>query len=209
MADGTSIPDWLQGIGGMIEAIGVVIAAGAALWGIATWRRQLIGRRKVEIAEEGLVAAYRVREAFDFIRSPVVFEGEGDTRPELEGEDNKTQLARRTAAVPIERINKASEAFAALSKSRLLFKAYFGPDAEKPFNDLFAARHEIVVAAQMLDETAQDRAKGLSVDRNQEVQWRRAIWSRSKDDPITPNIDTAMAAIETLCGRHLKDRDPR
>jgi hypothetical protein len=47
---------WLKVAATVLQAISVAVAAFFAILGLNAWRRQLIGKRKVEIAEEALLA---------------------------------------------------------------------------------------------------------------------------------------------------------
>jgi len=197
--------EWLQAIGSIVESLGVAAGAVFAGIGVTTWRRQLLGKRKVEIAEEALVAAYRVREAFNVIRSPIIFEGEGETRQKSEDEDAGLAIQRRAAFVPVERVNKFSEAFADLAKARLLVKTYFGPQAAKPFDDFFQARYDILVAASLFSEMAEEEVQGKSVDAGEKRECRRTLYAGSREDKLKPLIDRALKAIEDLCADQLNE----
>lgn len=192
----------------MIQAAGVIFAAALGWRGITTWRRQLIGRRKAEVAEQALTASYRIREAFDFIRSPAAFGGEGETRERDGNESEGETRLRNTAFVPVERINKAGETFTELQKARLLCKVYFGDAAEQPFVKLLGVRSKVIVAARMLSMTAQDRAFGQFKDRKIVREWEAVIWDLGTDDQYKQAIAQAVAEIEAICAPHLKDRDP-
>jgi hypothetical protein len=176
------ITDWLQGIGSIGQAVAVAFAAWAAFHGVSAWRAQLLGKRKAEIAETALVDAYRIKEAFDFIRHPISFSNEGATREKEEGESEDLSKRLNAHFVPIERINKSMDAFADLNKSRLLVGAYFGRDAEIPFAGLFEVRQKIANAASSLLMATRERALGETVDPSLIKEWRSSfgLW-----DPVT------------------------
>ncbi len=44
----------------LIQAVSVAVTAVFAVIGLRAWRRQLLGRRKIEIAEGTLLAAYKI-----------------------------------------------------------------------------------------------------------------------------------------------------
>ncbi|HEY7688659.1 MAG TPA: hypothetical protein VH835_08205, partial [Dongiaceae bacterium] len=69
----TDITDWLQ-------AGSVVVASIAAIYGVHQWRREMVGRRKAELAEAALADAYEAREIIEIARIPGGWHsGEGKT----------------------------------------------------------------------------------------------------------------------------------
>ena len=60
-----------------LKNISLIIASGTVIFGINAWRREFIGRRKIELAEETLVLFFEARDVVSWIRSPMGFAGEG------------------------------------------------------------------------------------------------------------------------------------
>ena len=60
----------------VITACAAVAAACAAIKGINAWRNQLVGRRKMELAEETLQTFHNARAAIAWARNPATFKGE-------------------------------------------------------------------------------------------------------------------------------------
>jgi hypothetical protein len=65
----------------ILQAISISVTAGFAIVGLNAWRRQLIGRRKFEAAEQILLASYKLQHALPGVRNPIVFSEEGTSRP--------------------------------------------------------------------------------------------------------------------------------
>ena len=55
-------PDWVSAIANVLTALSAAVAAGFGVRSLNAWRRETIGRRKVEVAEETLTSFYRVRD---------------------------------------------------------------------------------------------------------------------------------------------------
>src|SRR6202012_4354907 len=117
------------------QSVFVCLTALIALLGINEWRRQTVGKRKIELAEQVLASFYEAGDLFVWVRSPAAFGGEGETR-QAEGEDENVRRSRNTYFVPIERMQKHSELFAKLQSQRYSFMALFGSDAVAPFDAL-------------------------------------------------------------------------
>lgn len=62
------------------QAVSVVAACWAIITGVGAWKREFIGKRKIELAEETLAAYFEIRDAIAFIRSPFSRSTEGSTR---------------------------------------------------------------------------------------------------------------------------------
>jgi hypothetical protein len=190
----------------VIQAVSVAITAYFAVKGLNAWRRQLLGKRRIEIAEEALVAAYKVKNAMSYIRSPGSFGGEGGTRPRVEGENEDLARVKDSYFVPLERMQKTSPDFAEFEKMRLLCQVHFGVDATKPFDEILKARHKVVVAARVLISTADDRA----VQQGFREQLRGDIWESYGSggdvvsDAIVKSVTGAVEQIEAMCRPHLK-----
>ena len=116
------IPDYIQ-------AVSVAVAAGFTVWGVNSWRRETIGKRKTEVSEQAIVAASRVQSALGYVRSPLGHSGEGKTRQRESEEDEKYAEDRDQAFVPIERLNKFKDDFSQLGSARILCGAYFGKES--------------------------------------------------------------------------------
>jgi hypothetical protein len=47
----------------------VVIAGLLAIYSLNLWRRQIVGKRKAEIAEQVLISFYSARDVFEWVRT--------------------------------------------------------------------------------------------------------------------------------------------
>jgi hypothetical protein len=97
-------------------------------------------KRQVELAEGVLADFYRAKLIFEWVRSPGAFGDEGQTRKAEPGETPDQTRYRNALYAPIERLTHHNEFFAEMAARRFRFKALFGPDSDKPFDDL-ASRH--------------------------------------------------------------------
>lgn len=61
-----TITEWT----GLIRNVLVIIASIVAIYGIRAWRREFIGKRKIELAEEVLALFYETRDIIRYIRDP-------------------------------------------------------------------------------------------------------------------------------------------
>jgi hypothetical protein len=142
--------DFLRYAPSILQAVSITVTALFAIAGLRAWKRQIIGKRRIEVAEEALLAAYKARNAMSYVRNPASFGGEGATRPRREGEDQGIAMARDAEFAPLERLQKANADFAELEKTRLLCEVHFGPEAAEPFNAILESRNAVWIAASTL-----------------------------------------------------------
>ena len=213
LASTPSGPQWTD-VGGLavaaIECLVVAVTAIAAAWaavkGLNAWRNEIQGRRQYELAEEVLTLAYEARDVIRIMRSPLGRVDEGSTRQPQPGEDKTTAEFRRRAYVPFERFNKNREPFAKLESLRFRLMAVIDPDAAKPIEELRSVVFEVFTAAEMLAEHYWPRQGGKFSSEDEfkvhlNGMWgnEAIFWAHSKDDPIAPKVDDAIARLETIC----------
>lgn len=199
----------INALAGVATAVAAMLAALFAYRGLRIWRDEMPGRRKAELAEEVLADFYQVRDVFLWVRSPASYSSEADNRPRDDGE--KEDLARELDSyfVPIARLNNDRTFLSAFRAKRYRFRAVFGDDADKPFQELRKIEVLVNTSANMLSRVARsDARRGRSTTSLSEEQRRKHeahIWSTGEnDDPISPRIDAAVKAIEDICRPAIK-----
>jgi hypothetical protein len=158
---------------------------------LAAWKR------RSELAEQALVNFYEARRAFVRVRSVGIFEGEGESRPPEENEDDALKRRRNTLFIPIERLSRENQVFMALQALRPAFEAHFGPSATKPFQEVLEVYAEIQSAAGVLVQvttTPPNEGGGLVALRDK-LGWG----PRPRPDEIDKKIDEAVHEIEVIC----------
>jgi hypothetical protein len=187
----------------IVQAISIAVTAYFAVKSLRAWRQQLVGKRRFEIAEETIVAAYRVREALEWIRSPASWSGEATDRTKEAGETEAVAQMRDTYFVPLKRIKETSEDFSQLGKTKLLARIHFGEPAEVAIQELIRIRHQVSVAARMLVDHVGDRNGDLDNKFWEKLRWE--IWATDdENDQLTPKISLTVKKIEEICTPYLK-----
>lgn len=169
-----------------------MVAGWAAVHGLDDWRREAVGRRKAELAEEVLAQFYRAKDILTWARFPDRAHGERTS------DTGKNAQLRLAASAPIERLTQESQLFSELQASRYRFMAYFGEEAAKPFADLGAIHAEIVTAAGELVRTFDDNAE--AADPSRRDAWETTIgWGGADLDALARRLNEAVAEIERTC----------
>lgn len=189
----------------IISSISVIIASLVAIYGINAWKREYVGKRKIELAEEVLAMFYEARDAIRFIRNPLGFEGEGKSRKVDSGETEEQKLAKDQAFVVYERYHKRNELFNKLHSLRYRFMVHYGAASEKPFYELNRITNKIILASNMLsvmwvDNRVQFRTDKQKTKHYEDLKkYEAIIWSDWGDeDPINPRIDDIISEIEKI-----------
>jgi hypothetical protein len=181
---------WLSAAGGLTTALAALVASLAALRGLGTWRSELVGRRKAELAEDVLAQFYRARGVFTWARTRAI------RKP---GQDGGDSTASRTHALsaPIERITDESKLFSALQAGRHRFIAYFGERAAEPFEAIQAVHAGVIAAAGDLIRDRNDVGAEHEARRH---GWEDSIgWGETQHDRIAVRVDEAVRRIEDIC----------
>ncbi len=61
--------NWVE----VVQAVAVIVASVVAIFGINAWKREYVGKRRMELAEEVLAMFYEVRDVMHDIRAPFSF----------------------------------------------------------------------------------------------------------------------------------------
>ena len=195
--------DWAA----LLQTASVAIAAATAVWGINSWRREFVGKKRIDLAEDVLARFYEVQDAVAYMRSPMGYVGEGSSREPHQNESStEKEIYDRTFVIQ-KRYNERLEVFSNLRAMKYRFMAQFGRDAGQPFLELERIVNQLFVAARMLNHywLQQGRRSWRSDEEFQshldQMHNNEAVfWDQFEDDdPIRPRLDAAVAKIERIC----------
>lgn len=117
-----------------IATIGEAIAIGAACWaiisGVGAWKREFIGKRKIELAEEMLATFLEMSDAVAFIRNPFSSSSEGRTRERVDNENPEHSELLDRAYIVFECYEQRREVFVRLNTLKYRFMAVFGGETD-------------------------------------------------------------------------------
>lgn len=188
----------------IVQAAAIVVTAAFAVLGLRAWRKQLIGKRRIEIAEETLVLAYKIRNAIAYTRLPVHSPAEGLSRLRELVEDEDFRRLKDSYFVPVERLRVYDDDFAKLESQVLLCEVYFGAEMSDPLAELLKARADILAASRTLLSSA--NSKSLAPSEIAELKrCEGLIWGYGDfDDQMTTVVDKSVAAIERALRPYVK-----
>lgn len=203
--------DLISSIPVAIAALSVAVAAISVVLGVFAWRREFIGKRRIELTESVLARFYEAADVIRAIRSPLSREDEGSSRKRSEGETAQETRMLDQAYVVFERYQSRQSLFAQIRSAKYQFMAAFGEEAEVPFDELASAVGKILIAARMLG-LYRLRQEDMSQDaRKKHIQKLEAqeaiIWDTGEeDDEIGPLVQAAVDKIQVLAQRAVAGR---
>lgn len=164
-----------------------------------------IWRRRHDLAEQVMAAAYEARAALIWARGRGILSGEGETRKASEPESDRVREARNSAFIPIERLARSAKVFATLQTLQDTVAAHFGPESIKPISALIEAHYSITSAASTLMQMATADEDPLARDSLRPL--RDELWGdRAKE--ANKKIDAAITQLWALCNPVLSAKAP-
>lgn len=132
------------------QMVAVISASWAIISGVGAWKREFIGKRQIELAEQVLAKFFEVKDAIVYIRNPFSSSDEGKTRQRLDGETTAESELLDRGYIVVERYSKKENIFADFNTLKYKFMASFGPETEQIFIDTNKALNSIFISARML-----------------------------------------------------------
>lgn len=187
-----------------IKAISIIIGTWVAIYGIDKWRREHVGKRQLELAEDTLALFYEASDAIKHMRHPMSY---GHETEEIERGENESEAkfqARKDASVVFHRYNQYQELFNKIHASRYRFMAQIGKAEAAPFDDLRKILNEITVSARMLARLwARDhfRTDEQWEKHQEQIDTHEAVFwdGLEENDPINIKINKVINDIEKTC----------
>ncbi len=175
---------------------------------VALEKELALAKRRAEVAENVLATFYRMKRAFEAIRSPMIWANE------MQLEDGVAEdIIRNDGYGVIRRMRDYTGLFSDLEATRFTFGALFGHDATGPYNEMIKAHNRVIHAAESLLRYRNEQdARHLQPFLQ---QMRREAFAMSAlddegheiPDPIAAAVDNAIAEIEATCRPALESRE--
>lgn len=170
----------------ILQGLSVIGASIAAVLGINAWKREHLGKRRIELAEEVLTHLYKAQDVLERIRSPQIGPDEAARHAISESVDPEERIAA-LAFVFLDRYNKNIETFQPIYALRFKFKAVFGLEDAAIFDEFEAVfsklRNAAIERAKLLREQ-RSLEKTAEAVAGWQARWRanQAIYEATSDD---------------------------
>lgn len=195
----------------ILSNVSVIIAAWAAFVGISVWKKEFLGKRKIELAEEIFILFYQVRDAIKHIRSPASFGGEGaSVKAKLDNPEETAEIPDQVFVVH-ERYDRHKEIFSRLQSLRYRFTLHFPEEDTKSFDEIENIVREIFsstrkytrIARVIRDSQNPDKEREKYRDKIQKCE--DTFWlADEENETITPRLDSIIAKIDKICKKTVK-----
>lgn len=187
------------------QLVAVISACWAIISGVGAWKREFIGKRKIELAEQALAQFFEVRDAISFIRNPFASSSEGRSRERSEEEtDSESELLDRGYIV-VERFGKREQAFLQFNITKYRFMAAFGRESESIFSDTTKIVNSIFVSARALSThywKRQGRAHMTPEEFKKHLEEMHRhegiFWEINDDDEINRKLSVILKRLEQI-----------
>lgn len=198
----TAFGNVLLGVGTVVGALAVIVAAVLASNTFDSWRKQTLSQRRIEQAERILTATYKVRRGLSHVRNPMLWgyeiqhaEDYLKQKDELPSDDiEKRKLA--TAQVYFTRLNEVLDDRKSLEECQPMARALFGEGLELAMDSLNRQFQVVNAAVQ-----AQYRFEE-NTDRKFRERIEATLWSGyppSGENKLDREIAEQVATIEKSC----------
>lgn len=190
----------------LAQAGAVITACWAIISGIGAWKREFIGKRQIELAEQVLAKFFEIKDAIAMIRSPFSNSDEGKTRKRNDYESLETSQLLDRGYIVFERYSKKETVFADFNTLKYRFMASFGAEAEQIFVDTNAVLNSIFVSAQMLGTHYWQRQGRVPMEPDEfknhlaeMQQHQRIFWDHgSEDDEVRMKLASIQERLDAL-----------
>ena len=195
----------LQGVGTLLGAGAVLVAAIIGSNTFKSWRQQKLSERRIEQAERILTATYKVRRGLSYVRNPMMLPHEFTAAEEslkesgqwdkIIGGDEERRRFTTTQAY-YNRLNRTRDDRVALEECQPMARALFGEELEKAIEKL---NHQAWTVQVYVDAKQADR-KGANADFQDKVE--SAIYEgypTPDENEVDQIIVTQVKTIEDIC----------
>jgi hypothetical protein len=158
-------------------------------------------KRRQDLAEEVLSSFYQMVDTIRAIRSPASYADEGKDRPKLPGERPDVAKTRDAYYAIVERFEARRKEIADLMSRRYRMTAWFGKEADEPFEIVHRSLSMIIVSARLLIDWDDQNLQTSTPD-------NVALWNKMRGDiwqgAATPDmigneVSRAISLIEAIC----------
>jgi hypothetical protein len=178
-----------------VAAASVLVAA-AALYGLFTWRRELTGKARFEVARKVALLSYEINAAFKWARSPYSPSAEAAARPKREDESSGEARVLDEWFLRSNRTQTLREKLATLQAAGWEAEVIFGKTAGQDISDSITKfRKCFGELASSVDSLFEARLRqAQSRETNVDPDWvnglRKTVYSAEGDD-LSRHVETA------------------
>ena len=197
--------------------VALLVGMWVAIEGLFVWRTQLVGSRRIDLAEEVLALAYQATDVIQLMRSGYTSAGEGASRIAADTESEEVRRIRDLRYIPAERYNQHAEVFGRLQAVRSRYMVWFGTDDADALRVFRQQANLVMVAAAYLSDREVSSNTQMPESREMEILRSRSRYAQEAmrshyelivadgraermqppvDDPVEAELNSALGRIE-------------
>ncbi|MEQ5752362.1 hypothetical protein ABN357_14910 [Providencia rettgeri] len=189
-----------------ISSLSVFLAALTFISGVNAWKREFIGRKKIDLYEKALNYIYKARESISYIRMPISSQSEGSTRKKGPNETSEESEILDRAFVTMERFKKSNTLFDEIRILHHQINLISDDATVNIFNTFHSNLDKLYRAARIHPQLVLNQGnKPVDSLNTQLIENLRIIYS-SGDDEIENNVNDLLDIISLLYSRELISR---
>lgn len=187
-----------------LQTAATIVATGGGTYiafaGLHAWKREMKGRRDIELCQHVIAQFYEAEEKVRELRSAMSYPGvESADRPKRDHESEGEARVRDTHYVPIARWKSQKDFWRDFLSYKFRMRALFGPSASRPFEKVDEALRTFTASAFTRYESIRGERVELG-DPSFRQELDAAIWGHpSAQDKIGPLLHAAIREMEDIC----------
>jgi hypothetical protein len=184
--------EWITAVGTCVIAVATAVGVFIAARGLKAWRVQLEGSAHFDLARRVLLEVYRLRDALEGVRSPMML------RSEAAGADPE---APWEISVYERRWQRVLDVLAPLDVCIYECQILWGNEAQRLMHELRSQMGQLNFAVSMSLQSKQADNEGLTQEQ------RDVLYGGTGDDAFGVALQAIVARFEAYVGPHLPRKD--
>ena len=196
----------MESITNIAQALSVIAACWAIVSGVDAWKREFIGKRRIELAEDTMSAFFEIKDAIASIRNPFSTNEEGKSRKKAGYESEVDSELLDRGYVVFERYEAKKEIFSHFNTLKYRFMASFGHETEEIFKETNRCLNNIFSSARMLTTHYWKRQGRVKMEKDEfekhlvEMHKHEGIfWDmHSEEDEVRKQLEEIQAKLDRV-----------
>lgn len=173
-----------------LESIAVLVASIFATLGLNQWRKEIVGKRIIELAEEATYLFSELPDIYRYVRDRFIT---------IEASDNSPLASCKARWSRFQLFN---DHYLKIAGLKYRFVCYFGEEGKKPFQTFERLHKKFVDDLSLRTDIA--RHKENNTTATQETDWEKTILFQGNNDSFQQELEQARDEVLAICGKYLK-----
>lgn len=176
----------------LLEVSSSVTVAVCAVLALDAWKKEFIGKKKIEFAANLVKKAYEINDLISFVRSPFSRKTETDEiEKEINLENSSDIKGNSSFLIPKYRLIKIDEQIRNFFVLRSEAVMYFGKDIKYIFDKIIEIKTKISISSNVLYRESK-KASPKQRPEDEQIIWE----TDDEDDPIKKELNTIIKDLE-------------